>query len=96
MDRNSLMLLINHFKTIYRSIFLRINMLELIVSLFLMKNDGLGIFFSLKTKSVSQNYPLKIHNKYETILLTIFHGENNAVLCPEHILPAAKRKAYLC
>ena len=28
------------------SVFLRINMLELIVSLFLMKNDGLGMFFS--------------------------------------------------
>ena len=70
-------------------------MLELIVSLFLMKNDGLGIF-SLKMISISQNYPLEMHNKYETILLTIFHGENNAVLCPEHILPAAKRKAYLC
>ena len=67
------MLLINHFKTIYRNIFLRINMLELIISLFLMKNDGLGIF-SLKTISISQNYPLKMHNIYETILLTIFHG----------------------
>ena len=75
--------------------FLRINMLELIVSLFLMKNDGLGIS-SLKTISISQNYPLKMHNIYETILLTIFHGENYAVLCPEHILPPAKHKAYLC
>ena len=89
------MLLLNHFKTIHRNIFLRINMLELVVSLFLMKNDGLGIF-ALKTISISQNYPLKMHNIYETILLTIFHGENNAVLCPEHILPPAKRKACLC
>ena len=89
------MLMINHFKTICRNIFLQINMLELIVSLFLMKNDGLGIF-SLKTISISQNYPLKMHNIYETILLTIFHGENYAVLCPEHILPPAKGKAYLC
>ena len=70
-------------------------MLELIVSLFLMKNDGLGIFF-LKTISMSQNYQLKMHNIYETILLTMFHGENYAVLCPEHILPPAKRKACLC
>ena len=46
MTETSSMLLINHFKTIYRKIFLQINMLELIVSLFLMKNDGLGIFFS--------------------------------------------------
>ena len=89
------MLLINHFKTIYRNTFLRINMLELIVSLFLMKNDGLGIF-SLKTISISQNYPLKMHNIYETILLTMFRGENYAVLCPEHILPPAERKACLC
>ena len=69
-------------------------MLELIVSLFLMKNDGLGIF-SLKTISISQNYPLKMHNIYETIPLTMFHGENYAVLCPEHILPPAKHKACL-
>ena len=89
------MLLINHFKTIYRNIFLQINMLELIVSPFLMKNDGLGIF-SLKTISISQNYPLKMHNLYETILLTMFHGENYAMLCPEHILPPAKRRACLC
>ena len=89
------MLLINHFKTIYQNTFLRINMLELIVLLFLMKNNGLGIF-SLKTISISPNYPLKMHNIYETILLTIFDGENYAVLCPEHILPSAKRKAYLC
>ena len=71
-------------------------MLELIVSLFLMKDDGLGIFFSLKTISISQNYPLKRHNIYEIILLTIFHGENYSVLYPEHILHPAKRKAYLC
>ena len=70
-------------------------MLELIVLLFLMKNDGLGIFLS-NPISISQNYPLKIHNKYETILLTIFHGESYAVLCPEDILPPAKRKACLC
>ena len=70
-------------------------MLELIDSLFLMKNDGLGIF-SLKMISISQNYPLKMHNIYETIFLTIFHEENHAVLCPEHILPSAKRKACLC
>ena len=82
------MLLINHFKTIYRNIFLRINMLKFIVALFLMKNDGLGIF-SLKLISISQNYPLKMHNINETILLTIFHGENYAVLCSEHILPPA-------
>ena len=36
-------------------------MLELIVSPFQMKNDVLGIF-SLKTISISQNYPLKMHN----------------------------------
>ena len=95
MTESILMLLISHFKTIYRKIFLRINMLELIVSLFLMKNDGLDIF-SLKTTSISQYYPLKMHNIYETILLTIFHGGNYAVLCPEHILPPAKRNAYLC
>ena len=70
-------------------------MLELIVSLFLKKHDGLGIF-SLKTISISQNYPLKMHNIYETILLTMFDGENYAVFCPEHILPPAKRKACLC
>ena len=70
-------------------------MLELMVSLFLMKNDGLGIF-SLKTIFLSPNYPLKMHIIYETILLTIFHGENYAMLCPEHILPPAKGKAYLC
>ena len=70
-------------------------MLELIVSLFLMKNNGLGIL-SLETISISHNNPLKMHNIYETILLTIFHGENYAVVCPEHILPPAKRKAYLC
>ena len=70
-------------------------MLELIVSLFLMKNDGLGIF-SLKKISISQKYPLKLHNIYETILLTIFHGENYSVFYPEHILHPAKRKVYLC
>ena len=52
--------------------------------------------FSLKTIPLSQNYPLKMHNIYETILLTIFHVENYAVLCPEHILPPAKRKANPC
>ena len=89
------MLLINHFKTIYRNTFLRINMLELIVSLFLMKNDGLDSF-SPKTISISKNYPLKMHKIYETILLAMFHGENYTVLCPEDILPPAKRKACLC